>query len=499
MVSQQKLVPISKQVKNLDELIHFLMGSSDYYHFSPINNENYVEISYYRTLVNQEKVNQFIIPVFQYVEDKIPDMKEVMNHIPFNDIELTTDLELIEKKLTGGYIMIRLRKHVSQVLMVNVRDSKSGYRQSNETDNEFSVIGPKIGFVENLDTNVGLIRHKLTDSRLVLKEMTIGNMSKTRVVLLYLEGVTNPDYVNTAMQRLNDFDMDVVFDSSLVDQIISDNSNSPFPQFLSTERVDRVTFAIINGQIAIMADGSPYVFTAPTTLTDFFISPEDYFMPWVVGSFFRLIRLIGVIFTLFASALYVALMTYHFEVIPDGLIGPLISSRAFVPFTPLLEVIFLELTIEVLREAGARLPTKIGSTLGVVGGIVIGQAAVEAALTSNILLIFVALSALTSFTTPIFKMSNTVRLLRFPIIFAAAIWGGFGMVFMFILLLGHLMKLESLGSPYLAPFYPVRASNWTDTVIRPSYRFTSKRNGILRPLQNTRYIPKSRGEQDHDD
>lgn len=497
-MTNQVIEPISEKMKNLDELICFFKKSSDYHHFSPIHKEDEIEISYYRTLVNQETLNQYVIPVFQYVEGKHPQLEDLMRHLPFNDMELTTDLATIEKKITGGFIMIRLRKNRSKVLMVNVRDNKSGYRQSNETDNEFSVIGPKIGFVENLDTNIGLIRHKLTDSRAVFKEITIGNMSKTRVCLLYLEGITNPEYVNTAIQRLESFSLDVVFDSSLVDQIISDNGNSPFPQFLSTERVDRVTFAVINGQVAILADGSPYVFTGPSSLNDFFISPEDYYMPWVVGSFFRIIRLLGVVFSLFASAMYVALMTYHFEVIPDGLIGPLISARAFVPFTPLLEVIFLEITIEVLREAGARLPTKIGSTLGVVGGIVIGQAAVEAALTSNILLIIVALSALTSFTTPIFKMSNTVRLLRFPIILAAACWGGLGILIMFILILGHLMKLESLGSPYLAPFYPTRPKYWADTIIRPSYRWTWKRNGTIRPIQDVRYVPKSQENPDHE-
>ncbi|KAI7251405.1 hypothetical protein KC345_g11583, partial [Hortaea werneckii] len=147
---------------------------------------------------------------------------------------------------------------------------------------------------------------------------------------------------------------------------------------------------------------------------DFFISPEDYYLPWILGSFFRLIRIISVIFSIFAAPAYVAVLTYHFEVLPDSILGPLIMSRLHVPLPPVMEVIFLEITIELLREAGARLPTKIGQTLGIVGGIVIGEASVRAALTSNILIIIVAFSALASFTTPIFKMANTIRLLRFP-------------------------------------------------------------------------------------
>ena len=192
---------------------------------------------------------------------------------------------------------------------------------------------------------------------------------------------------------------------------------------LPTERVDRAVHALINGQVAVFSNGSPYVITGPSTIIDYFISPEDYFLPWILASFFRLIRIFSVLFSIFATSIYIAVITYHYEMIPNDLFGSLSFSRYNVPFPPVLEVIFLEFTIELLREAGVRLPTKVGQTLGIVGGIVIGQASVEASLTSNVLLIIVALSALASFTTPIYKMSNTIRFLRFPLILFASIWG----------------------------------------------------------------------------
>ena len=186
---------------------------------------------------------------------------------------------------------------------------------------------------------------------------------------------------------------------------------------------------------------------------EFFLNPEDFYLPSIIASFFKLIRIFGMLFSVFATSFYVAILTYHFEVIPKDLLGPIIFSRANVPFPPVIEVLFLEVTIDLLREAGARLPTKIGQTLGIVGAIVIGQATVEAALTSNILLIIVALAALSSFTTPIYKMSNAVRILRYPFILLAAIWGGFGIYVGVLFLTAHLARLKSLGVPYLASLF----------------------------------------------
>ncbi|MEH7036339.1 spore germination protein, partial [Priestia megaterium] len=176
---------------------------------------------------------------------------------------------------------------------------------------------------------------------------------------------------------------------------------------------------LAEGKLAILVDGSPMVLTMPVTLVEFFSAFEDYFLPWHIASIFRLIRLGAVTFSVTITPLYVAVLTYHYQMIPTDLLATLISSRTDIPFPPIIEVIILELSIELLREAGARLPTKIGQTIGIVGGIVIGTASVEAGLTSNVLLILVALAALASFTTPIYQMGNTIRLIRFPFLFFA--------------------------------------------------------------------------------
>lgn len=476
--------------KTLNEIIEQFSKSSDFTTLAiGAQHKKYV-ITYFKQLVQMQSVEDKIIKPIQLIDFTLTNVNEVENVLPIEDISITKDTQEILEKMLRGYVMFQLHTNDREVALIKVQSFDTGFRTENETENEFSVVGPKLGFVEDLDVNLYLMRKTLISEHLVFKEITVGQKSKTRVVIVYLENVTNPQHVDTMTQRLESLDFDVIFDSTMLEQLISDNSNTPFPLFLTTERVDRVLFTLLNGQVAFFSSGSPYAVTGPSTLLDFFISPEDYYLPWVLGSFFRLIRMFGVFFSIFATPLYVAVVTYHYEMLPKDLLGPIIFSRTNVPFPPVVEVLFLEITIELLREAGARLPSKVGQTLGIVGGIVIGQATVEAALTSNVLLIIVSLTALASFTTPIFKMSNTIRLLRFPFVLFAALYGLVGIIFGFCYLIVHLLRLQSLGMPYLVPVYPFRTKSQRDTFLRLPYSKTAKRPGYLRPLSWFRYNPE---------
>jgi hypothetical protein len=478
----------------LQEDIHValkeLSKSDDFKQEKITINGTILHFSYYTTVVSREQFHHDLLSFIQISNCEITNLNELRELIPIEDIRLSSNLEKISLSLTKGFIYIQLAPQLNEGLLVNIADIKKGYRSYNDSENEYSVVGPKVGFVEDIDTNMYLLRQGIITEKLLFEEYIIGSTSKTRVVIAYMEGITNPQHIETARQRLLDLDFDIIFDSSILDQIIADNSNTPFPLFMSSERVDRIKYCLVSGQVALLSDGSPYVISGPTSLFDFFISPEDYYLPWVLGSFFRLIRYIGVAFSIMATPLYVAVITYHYSVIPKTLLGPIIESRVNVPFPPILEALFLEITIELLREAGARLPTKVGQTLGIVGGIVIGQAAVQAALTSNILLIIVSLSALASFTTPTFKMSNTIRFLRFPLIGLAATWGGFGIMVGIVFLIGHLMKLKSLGSPYMVPMFPFRPKEFRDSFIRSSLSLLNYRPRYLRPLSIKKFNVK---------
>ncbi|WP_308634050.1 spore germination protein [Paenibacillus silvisoli] len=475
---------------DIDALLRLSSQSSDFRTGTISLPNQQLYIAYYNTLIEQKQLQEFVIqPLQQCTLTVIQSLEELREWIPVDECEFTDKIEDIQSKLLKGSVIVRLHETDTVCGLIPLAN-KRGMRSNNDTENEFSVVGPKVGFVEDIVTNVSLLRAQINIPNLIVKEITIGSMSKTKVAVVYIDGVTNEQNVQTVEQRLKAIDCDVVFDSSELDQIISDNSASPFPLFVSTERRDRVVYALISGQIAVTCDGSPYFITGPSSLFDFFISPEDYYMPWILGSFFRIIRILGVIFSLFASAMYVGVMTYHYEVIPHNLLAPLVFSRLNVPFPPVLEVLFLETTIEFLREAGARLPTKIGQTLGIVGGIIVGQAAVEAALTSNILIIIVSLSALASFTTPIYKMSNTIRFLRFPIILLSAFWGSVGMFIGVCFLIVHITRLQSLGFPYTVPLFPLRIKDLQDSLIRSSFQYTKSRPDYLKPKSKLRYLPK---------
>jgi spore germination protein KA len=478
------------QAKTIDDVVEKAKKSSDYSSLSPIEANNQLCISFYKTLINMDLFHQTLLPCLLENIKLIKRLDDIKRFIPIEGIKISSDGKEIEQSLHEGHVMVQLCEYKQECALIGLGNSRYGKRETNETENEFSVIGPKTGFIEDLDTNLHLLRCELVTSDLIFEEFVVGTRSKSKVVVSYLEGITNPEYVKTVRQRISDLDIDVIYDNTQLEQLISDHSTTPFPLYVTTERVDKAVYALVQGHVAIISDKSCYVVTGPSTLMDFLTSPEDYYLPWIVATFFKLIRMIGMLFSIFSTPFYVAILTYHYEVVPKDLLGPIVYSRANVPFPPVMEVLFLELTIEFLREAGARLPTKIGQTLGIVGGIVIGQATVEAALTSNILLIIVALSALSSFTTPIYKMSNAVRILRYPFILLAALYGGFGIFIGVILLLGHLMRLKSLGNPYLLPLYPYRKGGIIDSFSRKPYPYLKKRSSFLRPLNRKMFEPK---------
>ncbi|SEM75966.1 GerA spore germination protein [Mesobacillus persicus] len=492
-LDKRKYETVDKTVSDVFERAN---KSSDFTTISPFEKDHPLQISFYKTLIDPSVLQKSVLPFLKEKASAIMELSDLTNMIPIEGIKFTKDYLELEKALHNGSVAVYFKDKKDEFALLNINYARLGQRETNDTQNEFSVIGPKIGFIEDLTTNLHLIRDHLSTSDLIFEEIVVGSRAQTKVVIAYLDGVTNPDYIDTAKQRIQELDVDTSFDNTQLEQLISDNTKTPFPLFITTERVDRTVGSLLQGQIVVISDKSSYAIIGPGTLMEFFSNPEDFYLPSIIASFFKLIRIFGMLFSIFASAFYIAIFTFHFEVVPKDLLGPIIFSRANVPFPPVIEVLFLEVTIDLLREAGARLPTKIGQTLGIVGGIVIGQATVEAALTSNILLIIVALAALSSFTTPIYKMSNAVRLLRYPFILLAAIWGGLGIYVGLILLITHLSRLKSLGVPYLLPLYPYRKGGVVGSFVRPNYVNYNKRPWYLRPLSLKRYFPANDKDPD---
>ncbi|BFT72298.1 spore germination protein [Paenibacillus sp. P36] len=484
-------------MKSVPPLWKELSQSADFVCYEHQMNTVPLYIGYFKSLIEPQVLQQHILGCLSNSPDK-SSLEDLYPKFHVAEKEISSDWDFIQNKIYQGYVAIQYGHQSIPCILVNAASSNG--RNVTSPEIEFTVEGPKEAFVESLDINLNLIRKRVPSPDLRIKEYTVGSLGKSRVAICYLEGLTNKQYLQTFIKRIEDVQFDQITDSSLLQQMIEDNSNSIFPQSIGTERPDYVAWALSSGQICAMKDGSPSAFFAPVNLWQFFITYEDYYLPWIVASLLRLIRMCSVLFSVFASSFYVAVMTYHGQSISNVFLPTIVSSRINVPFPPIVEVIIMELVIELLREAGARLPTKIGQTIGIVGGIVLGTAAVEAALTSNFLLIIVALSALASFTTPIFRMSATIRILRFPFIIAAQIWGLLGIFICTITLVAHLLRLTSLGMPYLVPFYPFRTSDLYDTVIRPPYSKFHHRLSFLRTLKPTRFNKKNaNAKRDIDD
>ncbi|MGD6817530.1 spore germination protein [Metabacillus sp. 113a] len=485
-------------MKNLDgtlkasmtELMGVLRSSSDFIQYENHGAAIKYWVSYYRTLIDTKMLHESVLVVLN--REKWSSLEQLKGMVPIEDVILTSDTDVIKEKLLQGFIMVALTEYSASCLLIRVFMEKA--RQVSLPEVEFSVVGPKEAFVESLESNIHLIRKRLPSDQLRIKEIQIGKLTRTKTAVLYLENIADEENVKTVWQRLNEIDIDHISDSSFLTQLISDNHHSPFPQLLDSERPDRAVSILSEGKIVIVVDGSPQVLIGPSTLVEFFSAFDDYFFNYIVASFFRIVRLASVAFSVLVTPVYVAALNFHYELIPRDLLNTLISSREEIPLPPILEAVFLELTIELLREAGARLPTKVGQTIGIVGGIVIGTASVEAGLTSNVLLIIVSLAALASFTTPVYKMSNTIRLLRFPFLLFAEFYGLLGIVFCFCFMAAHLLKLTSLGRPFLGPIYPPRSADLKDALIRLPFPLMSMRPIQLRTKQPVRFNKKKAKE-----
>ncbi|WP_263697615.1 spore germination protein [Bacillus thuringiensis] len=467
--------PEKDRIHSLQDLIEKLKRSSDFVNYHTSDDETMPYwISYYRPSLDGEKLQKYLMPTL--LERPNASLEELKEHIPMSGITITNDLQKIEDMVLKGHAIVQVNQQEQKCMLANI--AIDNYRAPTPPLNESTVIGPQEGFVEDIDTNINLVRKRLPVLDLQTKEMIVGEFSKTKVVMMYLDNLAEKDNVDFLEESLRALEYDQINDSAYIQELMGEKSI--FPLYINTERTDRVTKALIDGKIAIFVDGSPSVLLTPVSYFDFFISPEDYNVSWMYATFSRVLRLIAVLFSICATPLYVAVLNYHYELIPSDLLETLILSRAQVPFPPLIEALFLELAIDLLREAGARLPMKVGQTLGIVGGIVIGQASVQAGLTSNILLIIVALSALASFITPIYKMGNAVRLLRFPFLMFAEIGGLFGISLGFIFLFTHLFRLTSLRKPY-ALFYPTRQQSVKDSWIRFPLTMIDTRDVQARP------------------
>lgn len=418
----------------------------------------------------------------------------ILNEIPLGNGSTTNNLQDIFEQLVSGTIYLYIE---DEPVIIAYPLNEKQQRSLDVSQTESVIVGPQLAFSDSLNTNLNIVRQLLPTADLVIEKIMIGKTVPCEVRILYMKSVANEADVNTMRQRIQDLDVDEMEDTTVLLQYIEDSSRSLFPQFYLTELANRFAYTLKEGKVGVLSENSPNALVAPSSFFSFFETSEDSYTRWMEATALRILRMFAMAIALFLTPFYVALVTYQYQIIPTDLIVSIGQSRASVPFSPVLEAFLIELMIELLREAGARLPTKIGQTMGIVGGIVIGQAAVEAGITSNVLIIVVAMSALASFTTPSYSIGTSFRVIRFPIILLAGLYGLIGVMFGTCFLLIHILKMKSLGRPYLAPLYPLRLQDFNRVFFHTPPDKNSRRASMYRPKDQYHYS-KAEATQKHD-
>lgn len=379
------------------------------------------------------------------------------------EVRIVNDMTKVVENILSGQAVL-LIEGTPQAIVSSVRQMED--RSVEEPQSEPLVRGPRDGFVESLRINTTLIRRRLKTSRLKMEIFKVGTLSRTDVAVIYIDGIANNKIVDEVKRRIKRIEIDGVLESSYLEEFIEDDPSSIFPQVNTTERPDRMCACLLEGRVGILVDNTPICLIVPATFLQFLQSPEDYYNRFPYATFTRILRFVTMNIALLLPSAYIAVLTFHQEMLPTPLLISIAGQREGVPFPAFLEAIMMEMVFEFLREAGVRLPRPIGQAVSIVGALVIGQAAVSAGLVSSAMVMVVSLTAIASFTIPTISGSYAVRILRFPMMVLAASFGLFGIMVGLMAILIHVCALRSFGVPYITPLAPFSSSDFKDSFIR---------------------------------
>lgn len=381
--------------------------------------------------------------------------------------------EVIEAIVRGGAVIFL--EGESKALIATVPEDVS--RGVNKPLSETTVRGPADAFNERLCTNIALVRRRLATPYLAVEYIQIGQSTKIQVAILYLLGKAQENTVREVKKRLHHIHRTDVISSGQIEELIQDHPYSVFSTIHITERPDRIVGNLLEGKVALLVDNTPFAMIVPATLASMLQSPEDYYNRYWFSSFIRILRWFSLVAALLVPSIYIAITSYHHELVPTVLLVSIVASREGVPFPAVAEALLMEIAFETLREAGVRLPAPFGQTLSIVGALIIGQTAVSAGLVSTVMVVVVALTAIASYTIPTITLANSIRTLRFLMMIAAAFLGMFGVMVGLVLIMFHLCSLNSFGVPFLSPLAPLNLSDLKDAMVRLPNRLRRKEEG----------------------
>lgn len=449
--------------------------------------------------------------------DNMVDLKIINEHIleplmeertyPVSDLE-----DLVRTVISVGQISTasKMKELLTHVLYGNaavfvdnmpqalVVESKGWqHRAIEKPETESNVFGPQEAFIESAVVNQTIIRRRVRSTKLRFDQMTVGEVTQTDVVVTYIEGLAKPELVDEVKRRLKNIKIDGTFCCGYFMELMDDNPTSPFPTIDSTERPDRLVSSLLEGRVGIIIDGAPFTLIVPVRLINFLMVPDDYYQRFYFSTVMRWLRILAFAIALTLPSLYIAVTTHHQEMLPTPLALTIAGAREGIPFPAFVEALLMEIAFELVREGGLRLPKAIGQTVSIVGALILGQAAVEAGIVSATMVIVVAFTGIASFAIPGYHAAVSVRLLRFPLMVLAALWGLPGLMCGLLILACHMVALTSFGQPYLSPVAPYNFSAWKDTIFRVPWWIMTNRPSTARDKNRKRmqpFIPPKRGD-----
>jgi spore germination protein KA/spore germination protein len=438
-----------------------------------------VKVNYLKTLL-QDLVTHKVGPATEITMEQLKNFI-FQKGVSDQTVESLEDFDQVSEKIIQGYVVIFF-DNWDKALSFNALSVES--RTVAEPTSEGVVQGPHEGTVENLKKNIGLLRSRLQSSKFKIITCHVGQQTKTEIAYGYLEGSVDPEVLKefeTRISKLKDKD---VLETSYIEELIEDSTYSPFPQFRYTERPDAAVASLLDGKIIVLVHGTSSILICPALYLELFQSVEDYYQRTIISTMIRLMRFVAVIIALTLPSIYIALSTFHPEMIPTVLLLAVINTREGIPFPALLEAFIMVFFFELMREAGVRMPKPIGQAVSIVGALIIGEAAIQAGIASPIMVVVVALTGISSFAVPQYNLAIAYRILQYPLMILSATLGGFGVMIGLLLILLHLSSMRSLGVPYLAPFAPLRPRRLQDTFIRAPLKqlFKSPRNRHMHRL-----------------
>ena len=463
----------------LEKLKQDTNQASDILYKNILINDKTVYVIYSEVLSNNTSIADFILRnISNIIENNLLDNQDLYtylyNNLPgHNRVKIKNYNDLVFKLMNGFTII-----YINDNEIFGFENRGNLDRGINTVDSELSIRGPKDSFTENFNKNFGLIRRRIKSPNLWIEDMFIGKQTQTKVGIIYMKNIVEDKLVKDVVSKLKKIDIDGILDSGNLKKYLV-NKNSVFPTIITTERPDLVSMALLEGKCCVIVDNSPYVLIVPCFFIDLFHTPDDYYQKTVNISFIRIIRLLAFLIAIFIPAYYIAITTHNHDSVTTDLLLNFLAQRSTVPFPALVEALIMTISFEILRESDMRMASTMGTAVSILGGLVLGDAAVQAGIISPIMIIVVAISAISGLAFTSIELTSAIRFWRIILMVLASTLGIYGIFIGLILLIAKLTSITSFNKPYLAPFSPFILSEQNDAILKIHSKKIKKRNPLL--------------------